>query len=503
MYQIDTCCIDKRSSAELSEAINSMYTWYQKAKICYVYLEDVFPDVNIMSNNNEFIHTRWATRGWTLQELLAPSDLVFYSANWAEIGRKDTPSPVLSTITGIDEDVLTGKKALEMTSIAKRMSWAARRNVTRPEDIAYCLMGIFSVNMPMLYGEGGTQAFLRLQEEIMKRSDDHSLFAWTDNGLSSAAYHGLLAEHPDRFKDSHSIFPYEDAEEHASYSISNKGIRMELHITPLTDEKPELYAATLDCPVPPHYENHTFLALYLKKLPGRYNQYARVRVGYFAEAHKWSALKTVYVRQAIVMPNDQSVYPSHVLQLRQFLGDKQSYRVSEVMVPSPGHRGAAITSTQATLGWIPPSFPMAFNILSRGETRASCAIHMVYNETEHFLIIIGSMTGFNIGFTVAELENLDATRATNDLEKVQALYCPKLVGNNWRIGFHDIHVAADLLVRGDAKYYMVDIKLDLINPADTTIDKMGKTTTSTQDPATGVSNQRFRTLRRMFGCFKI
>ncbi|KAI9685528.1 MAG: hypothetical protein M1822_004386 [Bathelium mastoideum] len=460
--------------------------------------------VNITVDSNEFIDTRWATRGWTLQELLAPSDLVFYSADWVEIGRKDALSPILSTITGIDEDVLTGKKALEMTSIAKRMSWAAQRNVTRPEDIAYCLMGIFSVNMPMLYGEGGTKAFLRLQEEIMKRSDDHSLFAWTDNGLPSAAYHGLLAEHPDRFKDSHSIFPCEDPEEHASYSMSNRGIRMELQLIPLTDEEPGLYAAALDCPVQPHYESQAFLALYLKKLPGRYNQYTRVRVWCFAEVHKRGALKTVYVRQAIVMPNDQSVYPSHVLQLRQFLGDKQSYRVSGVTVPSLEHPGAEIISTQATLGWIPPSIPTAFKILSRGETRASCAVHMVYNETEHFLIIIGSMASFNIGFTVTELKDLDVTGATSDhFEKIQALYDPKPVGSNWRIGYHDVHVSVDFFVRGDAKYYMIDIRLDPINPVVTTIDKMGKTTTSTQDPATGVRRQGFRTLRRMFGCFKI
>ena len=169
--------IDKRSSAELSEAINSMYTWYANAEVCYAYLSDVSESAAIDGAGSECARSRWFTRGWTLQELIAPRSMVFYSANWTKIGEKSNSiSPLLSTTTGIDADILTGDRELETASVAKRMSWAARRTTTRTEDLAYSLMGIFSVNMPMLYGEGA-KAFISLQEEIMKASDDETLFA--------------------------------------------------------------------------------------------------------------------------------------------------------------------------------------------------------------------------------------------------------------------------------------------------------------------------------------
>lgn len=164
---IDTCCIDKSSSAELSEAINSMFSWYQKARICYAYLADVPTQVETKILSSAFANSRWFKRGWTLQELIGPSELVFFSQEWVQIGTKATLQHTLAEITGIDAGILTGVKDLESASVAKKMSWASDRAVTRTEDIAYCLMGLFDVNMPMLYGEG-EKAFVRLQEEIMK-----------------------------------------------------------------------------------------------------------------------------------------------------------------------------------------------------------------------------------------------------------------------------------------------------------------------------------------------
>lgn len=176
---IDTCCIDKTSSTELSEAINSMYHWYQSAMLCYAYLEDVdetkreagFLDVALQ-------RPFWFTRGWTLQELIAPSHVVFLSADWTTLGTKISLCRDLSSVTGINVEILLKPQLLLTTSIARRMSWAADRKTTRSEDIAYCLMGIFDVNMPLLYGEGCSKAFIRLQEEIIKNSEDQSLFAW-------------------------------------------------------------------------------------------------------------------------------------------------------------------------------------------------------------------------------------------------------------------------------------------------------------------------------------
>lgn len=179
---MDTCCIDKSSSSELSEAINSMYTWYRNALLCIVYLHDVHKD----GWASEIPRSQWFKRGWTLQELIAPAELLFVDKNWEEIGRKSNLATVLSKITKVDEYVLlTGD--MEGVSIATKMSWAATRETTRIEDRAYSLMGIFDVNMPTIYGEGD-KAFIRLQEEIIKRSHDQSIFAWNLLGTVYVRY---------------------------------------------------------------------------------------------------------------------------------------------------------------------------------------------------------------------------------------------------------------------------------------------------------------------------
>ena len=165
---VDTCCIDKSSSSELSEAINSMFRWYSNAAICYAYLSDVH-----VASDQMFL-SRWFTRGWTLQELLAPKSVQFFSSTWEFIGSKQSLSQKIANTTGIDEATLLNPTALSSASVARRMAWAAKRQTSRTEDVAYCLMGLFDVNMPLLYGEG-EKAFIRLQEEIIKENDDHSL----------------------------------------------------------------------------------------------------------------------------------------------------------------------------------------------------------------------------------------------------------------------------------------------------------------------------------------
>jgi Heterokaryon incompatibility protein (HET) len=176
---VDTCCIDKSSSAEFSETINSMFVWYRDAEVCYVFLDDVDYNTSIPPSATILREpvARWFTRGWTLQELLAPSTVKFYAKDWSYIGDKRDLLDVLSTVTSIDREFFFDTP-LSAASVAERMSWVSRRNTTRAEDIAYCLLGIFDVNMPLLYGEGGQNAFIRLQQEIMKTSDDQSIFAW-------------------------------------------------------------------------------------------------------------------------------------------------------------------------------------------------------------------------------------------------------------------------------------------------------------------------------------
>ncbi|KAK3334140.1 heterokaryon incompatibility protein-domain-containing protein [Cercophora scortea] len=199
---IDTCCIDKSSSAELSEAINSMYRWYQESDVCYAYLCDVVLGEDLTTS-------RWFTRGWTLQELIAPGAVEFYSGAWELIGTENDEAimDAVSRVTGIDPGILSGWLELSEVSIAQKMSWASKRVTTRPEDEAYCLMGLFDVNMPLIYGEG-SRAFRRLQEEIVTRCPyDQSILAWYSLSDDDYLTGSLLAHSPKVFEKSGGIFP--------------------------------------------------------------------------------------------------------------------------------------------------------------------------------------------------------------------------------------------------------------------------------------------------------
>ena len=188
---VDTCCIDKTSSAELSEAINSMFQWYESAAVCYVHLGDLATGYRQLAGSpplvSDMARCRWFTRGWTLQELIAPCILVFFDAAWARIGNKQTLSAELARITEIEEAVLLNEKDPSLVSVCERMCWAGRRETTRMEDMAYCLLGIFDINMPLLYGEG-YKAFQRLQVEIGRKTVDASLFAWSSEVAAPFKY---------------------------------------------------------------------------------------------------------------------------------------------------------------------------------------------------------------------------------------------------------------------------------------------------------------------------
>ncbi|KAF2030919.1 HET-domain-containing protein, partial [Setomelanomma holmii] len=243
---VDTCCIDKTSSAELSEAINSMFRWYKNAKVCYAYLEDIEagisppPDSGTVDESirwnpkklhikNRLSEARWFTRGWTLQELIAPLYVRFYTSNWSLIGTKANLLAELEDITGIDADALDGEPP-ESFSVSKRMSWASNRTTTRTEDIAYSLMGLFEVNMPLLYGEG-EKAFVRLQEQILLDDDDQSIFAWSpsaSNARPCTLGISVFATSPRDFAhgdDFHSYVPHGEPP-----TMTNQGVRVDLPV---------------------------------------------------------------------------------------------------------------------------------------------------------------------------------------------------------------------------------------------------------------------------------
>jgi len=315
---VDTCCIDKSSSAELTEAINSMFRWYQESYVCYAYLSDLKSNESSESKKSKEIEQRdgdrrskeneqrdrdkkskasdevtwkeddsqneewrgeggrwwdatstakrgdtkakgkrwkddwksdatsstaqseseplfrqrierlakcrWFTRGWTLQELIAPPRLGFYNQDWEFEGEKKTLSAELAEITRINKRVLDNAALLSTIPVAQRMAWAASRQTTRAEDMAYCLLGIFGVQIPMLYGEGN-KAFIRLQEEIIKESNDLSLFAWRTKATSQK-YWGILALEPKDFADCTDIELWDDPMYNDEFVVTSKGLRV-------------------------------------------------------------------------------------------------------------------------------------------------------------------------------------------------------------------------------------------------------------------------------------
>lgn len=237
---VDTCCIDKTSSSELSEAINSMFAWYRDASVCYAYLDDVPSETSgldgIQNHQNftdeelkellrsPFASSKWFTRGWTLQEFIAPRVLRFYNCQWEGIGTKKDLAAMLTYITGIDKDIILHRRALRDVCVARKMSWAARRTTTRIEDTAYCLLGLFGIHLPLLYGEGAN-AFIRLQQEIIRVSDDQSLFAWEPLDPSDQ---GLFAPRPLCFFDGGRITLWNARRGNEPWALTNYGLRMQL-----------------------------------------------------------------------------------------------------------------------------------------------------------------------------------------------------------------------------------------------------------------------------------
>ncbi|KAI6118529.1 hypothetical protein EDD16DRAFT_1726773 [Pisolithus croceorrhizus] len=176
---IDTCCIDKRSSSELSEAIYSMYRWYENAQVCYAYLNDV----DELTFPTEVDYNKFA-------ESNAPKEVKFFNKDWVYIDNKQQLAFTLECIAGIPDN------RGSVSVVAQIMSWAARRKTECNEDRAYSLMGLFGVNMPMLYGEG-RRAFRRLQLEIIREFSDHSIFAWKPRIPRTGS---VLAEDPSDFR---------------------------------------------------------------------------------------------------------------------------------------------------------------------------------------------------------------------------------------------------------------------------------------------------------------
>jgi hypothetical protein len=204
-----------------------MFEWYRCAQVCYAYLSDVSPRAKDHHRiDSDFRRSKWFTRGWTLQELLAPHWIQFFDEEWTEIGTKSSLQDLITSITGISHLF-----NFHDASVAQKMCWASKRETTRLEDQAYCLMGLFGVKMPPLYGEG-RHAFMRLQSEIINKTDDETIFAWMrPEGFRSSGLideTGMLAPSPAYFERSGHVRTFLFDHDRPPHTMTNKGLRLEL-----------------------------------------------------------------------------------------------------------------------------------------------------------------------------------------------------------------------------------------------------------------------------------
>ncbi|THU87814.1 HET-domain-containing protein [Dendrothele bispora CBS 962.96] len=304
---IDTCCIDKSSSAELSEALNSMYKYYAESRVCIAYLNDLDKGlVEATEMLKRLKSCKWFTRGWTLQELIAPRYMVFLDKDWQRVGTRFTLRHFVSEVTSIPMYLFEGKdprsmvskgRQLEDYSIAQKMSWAAKRETTRPEDMAYCLMGLFGVNMPPIYGEGGEKAFMRLQQEIIKYSDDRSIFAW----VATKDYErdrGLFASSPSEFVSSGQVdkSDSEDLGDKSSFSFGNNGLRIHLLLHRLPGIQEDIFIASLSCK-----DDNVPIGISLQKKGHRYIRYCpNFPLSHIKDSESLEDLQEIVVKESVV-----------------------------------------------------------------------------------------------------------------------------------------------------------------------------------------------------------
>lgn len=310
---IDTCCIDHSNPADVYEAINESFSWFQEAAACYTYLADVEPTDrdDPYAEKSSFRYSRWFKRAWTLPELLAPEKMEFYAQDWSHIGSKtnDKFLKLLSKASGIPADVLTGERDLDDVSISTRMQWAARRQASRTEDVGYSLLGIFGVHMNINYGEGNN-AFVRLQQEILPKTHDHSLFAWFLDDEPAQIHgqsgeikmFGLLADSPVRFAKTGNLKPLTHptiAEN--PWGMTGKGLRAGFIIRPCTEfgYATDVFQARLNCE--PMDLSTSPPLIFLKRLWG--DQFARIfadkrsiGTARSASAHD-GVFETIFVKQ--------------------------------------------------------------------------------------------------------------------------------------------------------------------------------------------------------------
>ncbi|RYP36841.1 hypothetical protein DL767_003231 [Monosporascus sp. MG133] len=292
---IDTCCMDRsnRSQEAVGDEIQSIWKYYSGARVCYAHLADVqaSPETTADSPDSDFWRSRWFTRGWTVPELLAPIFVRFYDVSWKYLGSKAELSRIIEGITGIGAHVLRDPGEVKRQSVACRMSWVSTRETSREEDIAYCLLGIFGVKMPIDYGEGRRNAFIRLQYHILRSSKDLSLFTWGYNlplgGTHGNCSVGMLAETPSAFEHCGQVEPVSSSAE-PSFEVTASGLQFRLPMQ--IDEPTGTALLNLECAIGDYY-----LVLPLNRSPTTRKEFERTPYGKPTLVHR-SKLATFSTR---------------------------------------------------------------------------------------------------------------------------------------------------------------------------------------------------------------
>lgn len=456
---IDTCCIEKTSSADLSEAINSMFAWYKDAAVCYAYLSD------FGGGARAFESARWFTRGWTLQELIAPSKVVFYGAGWVEIGTKYTLRSVISQITRVGEDILAGERSIETTSIANRMGWASERVTSRTEDIAYCLFGLFDVNMPLLYGEG-TKAFVRLQEEILKKTNDHTLFAWVDEEAPEEKQHGLLAPSPQCFRRTHMLLPYELPLLRTPITITNEGLSIELRLRGVHKSSgDELFAALLDCPTP-DFEEECWFLIYIKRTAS-HNRYARVRASRFGKVRLPSLPAAEDYRRILVRPEPRGhLFETDKHYFTQLLSFRcgpppNTYRVVDAAHYPSGRKVKPVQTAECDLG-SGSHVDWTRVVIRRAPGRLTAALLFErVGDGQRVLVSFGAYDRVSLGFHAVEmpLKNPEAEDIPGR-KAMQSAFVPTVVGSSVELPSHIVRVMSEHSVEDMVKIHEITVEIE-------------------------------------------
>lgn len=296
----------------------------------------------------------------------------------------------------------------------------------------------------------------------MKRSDDHSLFAWTEQGQDEGTGHGLLAKHPRCFEHSGGIIPYASHKQRAPFSLTNRGLCIDLHL--YETETDSTCIAALDCPVPPDYRDRTFLAIFLKKVPFSHDQYARVKIDKLSQTRSQGLPQTIYVRQINNTSNVEGIFPMQSLQLRNFSPQHVGYRVAQTQK----REGTAFKvlprhvpgTQQDRRNWLPKGCPSACGIAAKGTASAHFGIRISFDDNEDIIVLLG-MASFQVKFSVVRPIAVDMTAADwRNLFEADFIQLPS--GSHMKIGRHHVSISVEPLADGLKKCYMIDIEIGLL-----------------------------------------